>query len=277
MLKRILVLLGETRASVVARQYALRLARAESAELAGIAGIDLAFIESTMVGGIGTTAYKMHLEEGLRAQAKDACARLRDVYEKECRSNNAPFEWLEFDGDPIGALQIAAESSDALVTGHDTAFRGNIRERLPDMLAKLCWMTPRPLIVCGDEDGGDGDIMIAYDRSLPAMRAVQLFMLLGLWPRHRIHVVAIGTDKAAVERIPTGAVQYLRVRGCDVEVVSIATRAHPAEVLRIEVADRKIGTLVMGVYGHRGLHERLFGSTTTRLLEEPPCALFVYH
>jgi hypothetical protein len=138
MLKRILVLLGETRASVVARQYALRLARAESAELAGIAGIDLAFIESPMVGGIGTTAYKMHLEEGLRAQAKDACARLRDVYEKECRTNNAPFEWLEFDGDPIGALRIAAESSDALVTGHDTAFRGNIRERLPDMLAKLC-------------------------------------------------------------------------------------------------------------------------------------------
>jgi nucleotide-binding universal stress UspA family protein len=138
-------------------------------------------------------------------------------------------------------------------------------------------MTPRPLIVCGDEDSGDGDIMIAYDGSLPAMRAVQLFMLLGLWSRHRIHVVAIGIDKAAVERIPTGAVHYLRGRGCDVEVISIATRAHPAEVLRIEVADRKVGTLVMGVYGHRGLRERLFGSTTTQLLEEPPCALFVYH
>jgi nucleotide-binding universal stress UspA family protein len=277
MLKRILVLLGETRASVVARQCAFRLASAESAELAGIAGVDLAFIESPMAGGVGTIVYKMQVEEVLKAQAKDACARLRDVYEKECRTNNVPFEWLDFDGDPIGALQIAAESSDALVTGHDTAFRGNIRERLPDMLGKLCWMTPRSLIVCGDEDRRDGDIMIAYDGSLPAMRAVQLFMLLSLRSRHRIHVVAIGTDKAAVKRILTGALHYLRGRDCDVEVVSIATRAHPAEVLRIEVADRQVGTLVMGVYAHRGLRERLFGSSTTKLLEDPPCALFVYH
>jgi nucleotide-binding universal stress UspA family protein len=48
-------------------------------------------------------------------------------------------------------------------------------------------------------------------------------------------------------------------------------------VVRIEVADRKIGTLVMGAYGHRGFRERLFGSTTTQLVENPPCALFLYH
>ncbi|BCH24208.1 universal stress protein [Mesorhizobium sp. L-8-3] len=277
MLKRILVLLGETSASAAARQYAFRLARAEHAELAGIAGIDLAFIEAPMIGRIGATAYRMQMEETLKAQAKDTCARLRDVYEKECKANDLPFEWLDFHGDPLGALQIAAESSDLLVTGHDTAFRGSIRERLPDMLAKLSWMTPRPLIACGDEDRGDGDIMIAYDGSLPAMRAVQLFMLLGLWSQHRVHLVTIGADKAAAERIPVGAERYLRGRGCSVELVSIATRAHPAEVLRIEAADRKVGTLVMGVHGHRGLRERLFGSTSTQLLQEPPCALFVYH
>jgi nucleotide-binding universal stress UspA family protein len=277
MLKRILVVLGETRASAVARQYAFRLARSENTELAAIAGIDRQYIDSPMAGTVGTTAYKIQLEEELKAQAGDACARLRSVYEMECRNHNAPFEWLAFDGDPMSALQIAAENSDALVTGHDTDFRGNIREHLPDMLAKLCWTAPRPLIVCGDKDRGDGDIMIAYDGSLPAMRAVQLFMLLGLWSRHRIHVVAIGTDKAAAERIPAGALQYLHRRGFNVEANAIATRAHPAEVLKIEVADRKIGTLVMGVYGRRGLRERLCGSTTTQLLQEPPCALFVYH
>jgi nucleotide-binding universal stress UspA family protein len=242
-----------------------------------MAGVDLAFIESPMVGGLGTTAYKSHMEEELKKQAKDACTRLHEAYEKECKANSAPFEWLGFDGDPIGALRLAAESCDVLVTGHDTAFHGRVRERLPDMLAHLLLSAPRPLIVCGDEDHGEGDVMIAYDGSLPAMRAVQLFALLGHWSRRRVHLVAIGADKAAAERLPAGAVRYLRGRGCDVEVVPVASGAHPADVLRIEVADRGIGTLVMGVYGHRGLRERLFGSTTTQLLEDPPCALFVYH
>jgi nucleotide-binding universal stress UspA family protein len=52
---------------------------------------------------------------------------------------------------------------------------------------------------------------------------------------------------------------------------------HPAQVLRNKVADRKIATFVIGAYGHRGFRERLVGSTTTQLVENPSCALFVYH
>lgn len=276
MLKRILLLLGETPAGRAARQCAFRLARADNSELTGIAGVDLAYIDAPMAGGIGT-AYRWHGAQELKKQATQASHRLRDAYEMECKANNVPFEWQDFEGDPVEALHIASERSDLVVMGHDTGFRGNIRERLPDTIEALCRMSPRPLIVCGDEDHAEADILIAYDASPPSMRAVQLFALLGLWLRRRVHIVAIGAEKPAVDRIPVGAAQYLRGRGYDVETVSIATRAHPADVLRIEVADRKAGSLVMGVYGHSGLTERLFGSTTTRLLEDPPCALFVSH
>ena len=54
-------------------------------------------------------------------------------------------------------------------------------------------------------------------------------------------------------------------------------RMRPAEVLKSEIANRKTRTLVMGAYGHRGFRERLFGSTTRALVENPPCALFLYH
>lgn len=33
----------------------------------------------------------------------------------------------------------------------------------------------------------------------------------------------------------------------------------------------------MGAYGHRGVRDILFGSTMSKLVESPPCALFVYH
>ena len=83
MLKRILVLLGETAASVNARDYAFRLAHKTGAELAGLAGIDLSFIEAPLPGAIGATGARRVIvthgsvpvmvryltEQGLQAEA----------------------------------------------------------------------------------------------------------------------------------------------------------------------------------------------------------------
>lgn len=274
---RILLLLGETEASRVARLYGFRLAKTCAAGLAGLAGVDLAYIETPTVGGIGVSAAKSYLEKHLKQQAADARQRLHEVYEGECREHSVPFEWLSFDGNPIEALLKGVETCDLVVTGHDTAFRGNVHESLAETLAKLLALTPRPVIACGDEPAAGEETLIGYDGSLPAMRAVQVFALLGLGKQRRVHLTAVEPDKELAERRLLGAAGYLREHGYAVETIPIASRLHPADVLRIEVADRRIGTLAIGAYGRRGLREYLFGSTTSRLMENPPCALFAYH
>lgn len=273
---RILLLLGETPSSVAARRYAFQLARDVNAELAGLAGVDLTYIDAPMLGGIGTTAYKVQLEEHLKKEAEDARARLRGTFERECEAHAVPLEWLSFDGDPIDTLLLATESRDVVVMGHDIGFHGNIREQLPDMLVKLMFMTPRPLIVCGDGPPGGGDILIAYDGSVPAMRAVQMFALLGFARDRNIRVASVEADQELAARRASGAAGFLRGHGYRVEVIPISTDVHPSEVLRIQVADRRVGLLVMGAYGNRGMRELLFGSTTKSLVEEPPCPLFLY-
>lgn len=80
MLKRILVLLGETRSSVTARQYAFGLAKATNAKLSGLSGVDLTYIEAPMPGGIGTSAIKTELELRLRRQAMEMRDRLHEAY-----------------------------------------------------------------------------------------------------------------------------------------------------------------------------------------------------
>lgn len=180
MLKRILVLLSETSSSVSARQYAFRLAQSIEAGIAGLAGVDLTYIEAPMLGGIGTSAYKVRLEEQLKKQAADARQRLHETFELECKDHNLPFEWLSFEGDPIEALYLATETRDLVIAGHDTAFCGNVHEQFSEVLAKLLLVTPSPVIICADEFSGAEEIMIAYDGSVPAMRAVQIFALLGM-------------------------------------------------------------------------------------------------
>jgi len=90
-------------------------------------------------------------------------------------------------------------------------------------------------------------------------------------------VTSIDAEQEPAARRASRAASYLRIHGYQAEANPIASRVHPAEVLRIEIADRKIATLVMGAYGHRGFRELLFGSTSNALLENPPCTLFVYH
>ena len=274
---RILLLLGETKASLTARRHGFQLAKTFNAALVGLAGVDLAYIETPTVAGIAVSAAKAYLEEHLKKQAANARARLHQIFQAECRGHSVPFEWLSFDGDPIEALLKGVETCDLVVTGHDTGFRGNVHESLPEMLAKLLAVTPRPVIVCGDDAAEGEDALIAYDGSLPAMRTVQMFALLGLGKGRRLHVTAIETDKELATRRVLGAASYLREHGYTVETIPIATTLRPVEVLRIEVADRKIGTLAIGAYGHRGWRQYLFGSTTGKLVESPPCALFAYH
>ena len=277
MLKRILLLLGETPSSATARAYAFRLTRETNANLAGLAGVDLTFIEAPMLGGIGTDAYKSRLEEQLKKQAEDVRRRLHEAYERECKSHCVPFDWLSFGGDPIATLQLASEIRDLVITGHDTAFCGNIHEQLSETVAQMLFTTPRPVIVCSDEAVTGRDILIAYDGSVPAMRAVQMFALLGLEKEQCVYVTSIDADKELSVRKAGAAANYLRSHGYDAEEVPVTSCIHAAEVLGIEVADRKIGTLVMGAYGHRGLREALFGSTTSKLVGNPPCALFICH
>lgn len=173
---------------------------------------------------------------------------------------------------------MAAETRDLIVTGHDTAFHGNMREKqLPEMISQLLLTTPRPVIVCPGELPSGDEILIAYDGSLPSMRAIQLFVLLGIGRDKRIHVTSVNSSQELAARRTSDATGHLRNHGYQVEANPIASDVHPSEVLRIEIADRKIGTLAMRAYCHRGLREFLFGSTTTALVEDPRCALFIYH
>lgn len=268
MLKRILILLDETPSSAAARHYAFRLAQRMNAEVTALAGVDLPFIEAPLVGAV---------EGELKKQIEDSRKRLRDAYEQECQICAIPFEWLTFNGEPITILSEAAETRDLIVTGHDTAFRLDMNEKLSEFLSKLLQITPRPVIVCPEERVSGEAILIAYDGSVPSMRAIQIFALLGIGRDRPVYVASVDACSETAARRASGAASYLRTHGYEAEACPTASAVHPADLLRIEAANRGAGTLVMEAYGSRGFREFLFGSTTSALVERPPCPLFVYH
>jgi nucleotide-binding universal stress UspA family protein len=109
------------------------------------------------------------------------------------------------------------------------------------------------------------------------MRAIQMFVLLGIAVGQSVEAVSIDPDQEIAARRCSAVATYLRAHGHDVAVFPVASRAHPADILSVEISDRNIGTLVIGAYGHRGFREALFGSTTRKLVNDPRCAQFLYH
>lgn len=277
MLNRILILLGETKSSVSARHHALRLARRKGAKVAGLAGVDLTYLDEPMIGGIGTAALQAEIEKDYKARGDQARLRLHDALELECHDHGLDFEWLSFDGDPVEIMCLASETCDLVVTGHDTAFCGQTNEPLSAALLELLGMTPRPILVCPDELTESDAVMIAYDASLPAMRAIQLFTLLGIGENRPLHVVSTDPNQELATRRAAGAATYLRSHGFEALPLPIASSEPTADILAREARERNIGIMVMGAHGHRGFRELLFGSTTRSLVESPPCALFLYH
>jgi nucleotide-binding universal stress UspA family protein len=239
MLKRILVLMGESPSSAAAREYGFRLARATGARLAGLAGVDLEFINSRQAVPLGGMAFKAMSDKKLLEEAEGARNRLRERFRDECVERDVEFEWLSFAGDPAATLMLAAETHDLLITGHDTTFHGKTRQPLSSM--------------------------------------IEIFVLLGIAEGQSVEVVSIDPDQEIAARRCSAAATYMRAHGLDVAVFPVVSRAHPAEILNVEISDRNIGTLVMGAYGHRGFREALFGSTTRRLVDSPRCAQFLYN
>lgn len=148
MLKSVLILLNEAPSSASALQYAIRLAQDTGAQIAGLAPIDLTSLEAPMIGGIGTSSINARLVEKLKKQADDARQHLHETFEAECRAHHVPFEWHSFEGDPIATVNLAAETHDLIITGYTASFRGNVNEKMTNMIAKQLLRIPRPAIIC---------------------------------------------------------------------------------------------------------------------------------
>lgn len=276
MMKSLLLLLGESAAGKVASAYARELARSAGASITSLAGVDLSFIEAPMLGTIGGAAYHARMESGLRAEAERVSVTLTEVFEKDCTREGITATQLAFKGEPYEQVTAASALCDLVVTGHDVTFRGTVSERNSDTLSDLLHAAPRPVLVCPDAAPAAGDVLVAYDGSLPAMRALQLFVLLGCWADRRITVLSVDAHAETAARLAADAETYLQRHGYAVTTRPVTSDVHPSDVIDLHVGDA-FELLVMGAYGRRGVKEFIFGSTTETIVGTPKTCVLLYH
>jgi nucleotide-binding universal stress UspA family protein len=279
-MRSILVTVDDTPASAAAKTLAADLARQSGASLRGMTGIeisDLDSLEPVPLGG-GTHAYERLQHRARQASERRArIAELPAAFQRSLAEQGleAPCSMLE--DDVRAGLLREMETCDLLVTGRDTEFHLEPREGVSSLVEHVIALGGRPVLVSGSAAAGKGPVLVAYDGSAPAAKALQMATLLGLLGGRRVAVLSAGRDVAAASATAGRAAAFLKAHDIDADLDPCVAAGDPADLLLRRAAAIDAHMLVMGAFGHRGVREILFGSCTRRLFDGAPLPLFIYH
>lgn len=176
---------------------------------------------------------------------------------------NEPLTSLQH-GSLIESLSEIEDSIRVLVIGA----RGKIHEDQSDKIgAKLESMIRslhRPILVACEAFKAPQSIMIAYDGSEAADKAVDMVAVSPLYKGLGCHLVYVGKKELA-DSLLDKAADKLRASG-DIDVVSVSLEGKAVQELCDYQTKNDIDMTIMGAFGHSRIHDLLLGSFTVKML-----------
>lgn len=165
-------------------------------------------------------------------------------------------------GLPGDVLSRAAKSHDCLFLGErgvgDTGRKGPGKEVLN--VVRHC---PRPVLVA-EKFHPVSRILVAYDGSPEAAKALRTAADLGGQGGYEFHLVTVSEAQRAGEMTMEEARSYLDAHGLKVEYH--LAEGDPSDQIIAKAKEFKCGLILMGAFGHRTLHQLVFGTTVEKIL-----------
>ncbi|SRR5712691_11681887 len=277
MLRSVLVGVDGSAYSTAAVELGIRWAQRNEAVLVGLGVIDAPAICKTQPVPLGGSAYKAHRDISLLADAGRKVRQCLERCAQRCAEAEVACQVLQDVGLPAERILLEAQQSDLILLGQQTFFHFEPPEKPDDTLHTVVKQSLRPVVTVPRTLPGGQAVVVAYDGSPQATRALQIFQAVWLDSSHEVHVVCVDPDQEHAARCVERAVDFLQQHDVVVQAHALATSASPAHVLLEHVRQVDASLLVMGAYGRSTLREFLGHSVTRILLQESPVPLFLYH
>ena len=184
---------------------------------------------------------------------------------------------MEDVGDPYVQIPRESHRFDLILLGQETHFQFGFEKIPDDTLTRILRSSPRPVVVVPRTIGAGEAVIIAFDGSLQASRALHAFEASGLGRSRDVHVVSIASEHKVAADHADRAVEFLAYHEIRAVPTAVASSDAPAATLLDRAKEFGAGLIVMGVYGQPILREFFVGSTTRTMLKESPVPLFVSH
>lgn len=279
-MRSILVTVDDTPSAVAARGLAIALARQCGAQVRGVTALDVSDldrVEPVPIGGEQYAHDRLKHRKKLADERRARIAELPEVFRRCLADEGMDAECATMQADVRAGLLRMIETCDLVVTGRDAEFHLEAIDGLTPLVDHIIAKGGRPVVVTGPEWADSGPVLVAYDGSAPAAKALQVATLMGIFGTSRARILSIGREQSAALSVAERARSFLALHEVEADVEAVATTGNPADVLLRRASETGARLLVMGAFGHRGVREILFGSTTRHLFDNAPVPLFIYH
>jgi nucleotide-binding universal stress UspA family protein len=277
MYRSALVALKPDRPNDAVVRFAVDTAKRHGWKLTGISVLDRDRVTPAEAVPLGGSAFKSSRDEAVLARAKAAATATLNRFRDACAAAGIPAETL-FREEPLSrAIASVVPACDILLVGHtagtDVSGPGEDDSALTDIV-KSC---PRPAVVVPSAPAGGSSIVVAYDASVQAARALGAFVASDLGRQTSIQVVSFHNDQAEVWRLASAGADFLRMHGLDAAGHGELLSRDPAEMILNSLTTHSARMLVMGAYGQSTIRDFLFGSVSRTILRSVHIPVFLDH
>ena len=280
MLKKILLVLDNGDSAEMARDHALQLAEKHKAAVTALALIDAAPLLEGEAMPVGAYAFREARNARLEQGWLDNARQLLDAARSEAEQQHVVLTGVVGeDEEPEDELIKHAPLHDLMVVSTDSHLGDATRQHDVRWLENYLLNPARPLLLfTADTRNTSGKcVLLAYDGSPCAARALQQFVFLGIGHDLPRKVLANHPDPREAERLACEGAAYLASHGLPAELLALSVRGGSAAILQAECDSQHAALLVMGAFGHNSWKERLFGSTTRTLMKHSHVPLLMFH
>ena len=277
MLQSILVGVDGSAYSTAAVELGIQWAQHSGAVLVGLGIIDAPTICKPQPVPLGGSAYKVHHDATLLADASHKVEQFLEDCAQRCAEAGVACQILQDTGLPAEHILLEAQQYDLIMLGQHTFFHFETQQQPDTTLDTVLKQSPRPVVAVPATLPAGRVVVVAYDGSLHAVRALQMFQALGVVDSYEVHVVCVDAHKEKADLCVERAVTFLQGHNIVAQAHALATPESPAHVLLQYVQQVQAGLLVMGSSGRSTLREFFGGSVTRTMLRDSPVPLFLYH
>ena len=240
----------------------------------GLGIVDEPTIRSHEPVPIGGAAFKVERDEFRMAEARGKVEQFLDDFTRRCTEAQVSCKALEDVGLPFKEILRESHRYDLVLLGHETHFHFETADKADETLWRVLRHESRPVVIVPPDLRSGSSVLVAYDESPQADRALQAFQASGLDFGQEVRVMCVGPTEEVATREAEEAVEFLQSHDIRATRCVPKSEGRPGRVILEEVERQNARMLVMGVSKHSTLRDLLLGGVTKTVLRESPVPVF---
>jgi len=257
-------------------QFAVALAKRYDLHLSGASILDRDLSTPREAVPLGGMAFKQERDSAKLADLRRDILASAQLFCEASRAAGVSHDVEASEQSLIPELARESQRHDVLLLGRSVHESGETENSRLHAILRRCpgaaILTPVPLTETSNA------VVLAYDGSLQAARAMKSFVASGFFADGPVHVVAFDDDLDEAKTSAGFAESYLARHGRRTHVtVGPGKSLSAAESILDACSEHKAQMLVMGAYGKTAVRDFFLGSVTRSVLSRAQLPVFVDH